>query len=362
VIFEADYADTVPRPEYELYLKKYNSLHARNATIASKNKQIQDEKDQIKERIRAMRAKIYQEVGLDESTGEKPILYLETLGKGPEVPIYLRYDKPIVDMKYSVEESATIIREIWVVRSQLMALCRKIKKARDDEQEGFANFPDDLPYDIPDIIPFANFVAEFLLNKAENEDLAMQMAYNVVASCRRNSRNYELTLFLRCLEGTQDESVYHLCSMEAARIQDFIAGVANWNKEARGSLTLADFTKALKDACPDYREEELNDLVDAAKSHVGSRGEATAIPITKYFERTDTLGRANAFIDLLAQQIEALRREFVNQIQNEILLELGISEKLLEAVDDPAWLTDVPMSGFYGAVHSVDPEIGNCRK
>jgi hypothetical protein len=68
VIFEADYADTIPRLEYELYLNKYNSIHSKNSTVIQKCDELRAEIDALKKSIGEKKTLIYSEVGLDEKT------------------------------------------------------------------------------------------------------------------------------------------------------------------------------------------------------------------------------------------------------------------------------------------------------
>ncbi len=405
VIFEADYADTVPKAEFEVPQKKYNIITKKNQALTEACNVLKTERTMRKQAIAALKSEIYETSGLvkdlkrkptprpswtkisnewpggqgkfeqikeghstrevlnkvvEEMTGKKVgeiTEYLQPKGTSDKIPIYLRYDKPMMNRNFTSGESILLIKDIWRKRVDVVSLYRKIKQARKDEEDGNAAFPEDIPYEFPLVGTFAEYVTEYFKKRCHLEQIRMEWIYNLMETCAKYTWEGKLVQFKGVLDGNVDESVYHLFHMDLEKIRDFMYARSNdFNNQNKGYLEWTDVMKHVSQLCPGKPEEQINAINNLGSMSFGVRGTWAVVRVQSLFDPDDD-GKESDFVEVLNQQFEDERKVYIRDIYMEILTELGISEKLLEHEDDPVWQTDVSMHMFYSCVLSIDQDL-----
>lgn len=261
--------------------------------------------------------------------------YIQPKGTGDKIPVYLRYDKPLLRRNFSAAEALYLIKGIWNKRAEIVSLYRKIKQARKDEEDGNANFPDDLPYEYPVVGTFDEFVTDYLKKRCHLDQLRMEWVYNLMEACQAFSTDPKLMQFLGVLDGRVDESVYHLFQMELEHVREYMYSKSNDLKNPnKGYLEWPDVIKYMTDICPNKTEEQIRVINNLGASNYGVRGTWAVVRTQNLFDPDDD-GKDSVFVETLNQQFEQERKMYIRDIYMELLTELGISEKLLEHEDDP---------------------------
>ncbi|ODN04028.1 Translin-associated factor X-interacting protein 1 [Orchesella cincta] len=407
VIYEADYADTVPKSEFEVPQKKFGIISKKNQALQETCNSLKTERQRLKQAIAALKSDIYETSGLVKDLRRKPTprpswtkisnewpegqpkfmqiregnstrevinkvvekltgkpvgevsVYMKPLGRGDHVPPYLRYDKPLLDRSFTAVEAGMFVKDIWQKRVEIVKLYRIIKQARRDEEEGIASYPEDLQYEYPVVGTFPEYVTEYFEKRCYLEQIRMEWVYNLIDACRRHSTDLKLVQFKGTLDGFIDESIYHLFHMELDKLRDVMYAKANESYEHKGYVQWPDLIKNIYRLYPAKTEEEIA-VINQMGTSLGVRGTWAVVRIQLLFEADDN-GKESDFVELLYKQFENERHLYIRDIYMEILTELGISEKLLDHKDDPVWQTDVSMHMFYAGVTSVDPTIPDVK-
>ena len=123
-----------------------------------------------------------------------------------------------------------------------------------------------------------------------------------------------------------------------------------------GSLPASEFPGAMRESFPQKTEDEIKALVQAASKQTGAVADWFLMKYVSFFVMTDE-GLVGDFIEEVVKQFDADRLEYIYEILNVLLSELGVSLQSAERENDPAGETDVSMQQMYHAITAVDPSF-----
>jgi hypothetical protein len=250
-VLEADYADVIPRHEFESLQLKMGELEeehqSRNETYEVLSSQVQGlrdlievltgERNKLADVVKDLRTKatprpswekiadhidgglprwesIYQgkpsaEIVtrlIEELTGKRlsgPPDYLPGLGAGPAVPRYLRYENRVRHRQLSRRDVAVVIQDIYTSRTEELETLRRWTEAKEEEASGSYGSAGlgEVPEEKPNILPFPDFVAVYFETHYHIVPLRMEWTYNIVDACKTlGGIDPRLTQFLAILQ------------------------------------------------------------------------------------------------------------------------------------------------------------------
>ncbi|XP_043937401.1 translin-associated factor X-interacting protein 1 isoform X2 [Protopterus annectens] len=329
---KADYGDVVPRRNFEALEKNYNNLIEQHETIQKDYSHVRQEYDtllEVHKQVQAQRDKFHAELeqlkrsstprpdwsrcadvitggaerwaslagGLSSNElvdvllreiadkGVKEEEYINGLGIGNDIPLYLRYDGQIKHMKLSQKDLFNIVKDIW-----------KEKTPTDQQASKHSSMPE--------------FFQSYLQTKYGS--LAIDWAYNIYESCQRHESDEFINLFFSILTGKMDESVYHA---QISLMSHLFNELTSSDTANNGILSNKEFRDTLKKAFPLKNDSQIQELIKTAESQLGTPQEGINYK-TLFAENKE--GRAGAFITLLREQQTIEKQDYLNEVRREL--------------------------------------------
>ncbi|XDV28788.1 hypothetical protein PO909_032001 [Leuciscus waleckii] len=220
------------------------------------------------------------EILLQEMNGQNEIF--TGLGTSSEVPIYLQYEGTIKNLKLKKTDVIRVIKDIWR------------NKTTENEKNDYSR---DLQM----------FLHSYLVE--QYKDKSGEWAYSLMESIQNNLKDDFICLFNDILTGKVDESIYHgqtqlLFHLLKVFIQSDITQC--------GSLTVLEFSEALKKAFPLKSDQDIEELLMTAQTELRSNGVRISYQ-TLYTEDTD--GRHKEFLSLVKKQATAERLQYISNLR-----------------------------------------------
>ncbi|XP_063721278.1 translin-associated factor X-interacting protein 1-like isoform X2 [Symsagittifera roscoffensis] len=225
--------------------------------------------------------------------------YFQGLGTDESVPVYLRFDGQIKNLKLDRMKTTKLIKEFW-----------KMKIAEDSKVSlGTHQL-------------MSTYLEKFL--KEKYGEGSMEFAYNLNDACQRFSFDSRIKQFYDILLGRTDEESYHKLARMSALVQRELEKVADGNT----FVTVEQLKAALAKHMSKKGDFHVNQLVESAlKSSEAT--EPNQITFFNLFQDSDE-GKQSEWLELLFTQDAKERTEMVEQI------EAILSEKTGRAIDDEA--------------------------
>nr|XP_015224003.1 PREDICTED: translin-associated factor X-interacting protein 1 [Lepisosteus oculatus] len=230
--------------------------------------------------------------------------FFDGLGTGEDVPVYLRYEGQIRNLKLKKSEIVNTIKEVW-----------KDKVLEDEQKEERQNL--------------AEFLHSFL--EKRHVDGATEWAYSLVEGCRRHQDDDFISLFFSILLGKVDESVYH---GQIHLLSHLLKELIHSDAAESSTLTMQEFSDALRRAFPLKMEAQIEELIQAAQAQLGSTFTYQAL----FTE--DAEGKPGPFLKLVKKQANAEKHKYLTELR----AQLGSKEQ-------------VEVADLKTAFQSIDPSL-----
>ncbi|KAL1256794.1 hypothetical protein QQF64_012339 [Cirrhinus molitorella] len=220
------------------------------------------------------------EILLQQMNGQND--FFTGLGTSSEVPIYLQYEGKLKNLKLRKADAVRVIKDIW-----------REKTAENEKND-----------DARDLQVFLHgyFVEHY-------KDKAGEWAYSLMESIRNNLEDDLICLFHDILTGKVDESIYH---GQTQLLSHLLKVLIQSDTTQCGSLTVLEFSEALKKAFPLKSDQDLEELLAVAQTELRSNGVRIAYQ-TLYTEDTD--GRHKEFLSLVKKQATAERLQYISELR-----------------------------------------------
>ncbi|XP_051726009.1 translin-associated factor X-interacting protein 1 isoform X2 [Ctenopharyngodon idella] len=220
------------------------------------------------------------EILLQEINGQKE--FFIGLGTSSDVPIYLQYEGKIKNLKLKKTDVIRVIKDIWR------------NKTKENEKN-------DISRDLQE------FLHSCLVE--QYTDKAGEWAYSLMESIQNNLKDDFICLFNDILTGKVDESIYH---GQTQLLSHLLKVLIQSDITQCGSLTVSEFSEALKKAFPMKSDQDIEELLTTAQTELGSNGVRIAYQ-TLYTEDTD--GRHKEFLSLVKKQAAAERLQYIRELR-----------------------------------------------
>ncbi|XP_075693028.1 translin-associated factor X-interacting protein 1 [Rhinoderma darwinii] len=207
------------------------------------------------------------------------------MGIGENVPIHLRHDRPVKNLRLSLKEVYCMIQEIW---NEKLAI---------DHQKGRQSS-----------------LSEFLINYLQKKfgEESTEWSYSLHQTCRIQLINGQIHSFYKVLMGQMDEDLYHsLFNVHTYLLKELTTA----DCPNSGSLTQEQFRLQLRKVFPFKSSDEIQELLDTADSQLKPEGEN--INYKSLFSE-DEEGNASNFIVKLRKQFAAQRMQYLNELRNKL--------------------------------------------
>ncbi|KAF4091518.1 hypothetical protein AMELA_G00037930 [Ameiurus melas] len=282
--------------EYDTLLKLHqqtstqrDSLHRKASTPRPQWEQCADVlgRDRCSELFEGQSSQKRLEILLKEfnSMGLEQKHFFTGLGTSSDVPIYLRYEGQLRNLRLKKTDVVRVLKDIWR------------EKASEDEKM-------DASSDLKE------FLHRYLLK--QHEERAGDWAYSLLDGIKCYLDDDFIGLFYDILQGKVDESVYH---GQTHLLSHLLKVLIQSDSTETGLLSTPQFREALKTAFPLKGDQDLEELVLAAQSELQTSGGSIAYQ-GLYTEDTD--GKQNDFLGLVKKQAMVERRQYISQLREQL--------------------------------------------
>lgn len=223
------------------------------------------------------------EILMQEMNGQND--FFIGLGTSSDVPIYLQYEGKIKNLKLKKTDVIKVIKEIWR------------NKTIENEKNDYSR---DLQV----------FLHSYLVEQYTNR--AGDWAYSLMESIQNDLKDDFICLFNDILTGKVDESIYH---GQTQMLSHLLKVLIQSDLTQCGSLTVLEFSEALKKAFPLKSDQDIEELLMAAQTELRSNGVRISYQ-TLYTEDTD--GRHKQFLNLVKKQSTAERLQYISELRGHL--------------------------------------------
>ncbi|XP_067274959.1 translin-associated factor X-interacting protein 1 isoform X2 [Pseudorasbora parva] len=223
------------------------------------------------------------EILLQEMNGQNE--FFIGLGASSDVPIYLRYDGKIKNLKLNKTDVIKVIKDIWRNKT--------IENEKNDYSRDLQVF-------------LHSYLEEHYTHKAGD------WAYSLMESIQNNLKDDFICLFNDILTGKVDESIYH---GQTQLLSHLLKVLIQSDRTQCGSLTVLEFREALKKAFPLKSDQDIEELLMVAQTEIRSNGVRISYQ-TLYTEDTD--GRHKEFLNLVKKQSTAERLQYISELRAQL--------------------------------------------
>ncbi|CAN2389535.1 Translin-associated factor X-interacting protein 1 [Pristimantis euphronides] len=207
------------------------------------------------------------------------------LGTEEDVPVHLRHEGPVKNLRLSLKEVYGMMREIW-----------KEKFAIDQQKGKWSS------------------MSEFMINYLQKKfgEASVEWSYTLHQTCRTQLINEQMHSFYRVLMGQMDEDLYYaLFHVHTPLLKELaIADSANV-----GSLTQEQFRLLLGKVFPAKSSDKIQELLDTINSQL--KPEDENIHYKSLFSE-DEEGNPSHFILLLRNQFSAEREQYLKELRSKL--------------------------------------------
>ncbi|KAM9481720.1 translin-associated factor X-interacting protein 1 isoform 3-T3 [Clarias gariepinus] len=211
--------------------------------------------------------------------------FLTGLGTSSDVPIYLRYEGQLKNLRLKKTDVIRVLKDIWR------------EKASENEK-------------MDERSDLNEFLHQYLLK--HHGERAGQWAYSLLDGIKRYLEDDFICLFYDILQGKVDESVYHgQTDVQSCLLKVLI----QCDSTESGLLSTPQFSEALRIAFPLKGDQEIEELVLAAQSELQTNGGSIAYQ-RLYIEDTD--GKQSDFLGLVKKQAMAERQQYISQLRERL--------------------------------------------
>ncbi|XP_026143357.1 translin-associated factor X-interacting protein 1 isoform X1 [Carassius auratus] len=223
------------------------------------------------------------EILLQQMNGQNE--FFTGLGTSSDVPIYLQYDGKLKKLKLKKADVVRVIKDIW----------------REKTSENEKN---------DDVRDLQTFLHSYLVE--HYKDKAGEWAYSLMESIQNNLEDDLICLFNDILIGKVDESIYH---GQTQLLSHLLKVLIQSDTTQCGSLTVLEFSEALRKAFPLKADQDIEELLAVAQTELKSNGVRIAYQ-TLYTEDTD--GRHKEFLSLVKKQATAERLQYISELRMQL--------------------------------------------
>lgn len=144
------------------------------------------------------------------------------------------------------------------------------------------------------------------------KDKAGEWAYSLMESIQNNLEDDLICLFNDILIGKVDESIYH---GQTQLLSHLLKVLIQSDTTQCGSLTVLEFSEALRKAFPLKADQDIEELLAVAQTELKSNGVRIAYQ-TLYTEDTD--GKHKEFLSLVKKQATAERLQYISELRMQL--------------------------------------------
>ncbi|KAB5574946.1 hypothetical protein PHYPO_G00214930 [Pangasianodon hypophthalmus] len=269
---------------------KRDSLHRKPSTPRPRWEQCADvlgSGDRCSELFEGQSSQKRLEILLKElnSMGLEQKDFFTGLGTSSDVPIYLRYEGQQRNLRLKKNDIVRVLKDIWR------------EKASEDEKKDESS-------------DLKEFLHQYLLK--QHKERAGQWAYSLIDGIKQYLDDAFIGLFYDILQGKVDESVYH---GQTHLLSHLLKVLIQSDSTESGLLSTPQFSEALRTAFPLKGDKDIEELVLAAQSELQtSRGSIAYQRL--YTEDAD--GKQSDFLGLVKKQAMAERRQYINQLREQL--------------------------------------------
>ncbi|XP_062860182.1 translin-associated factor X-interacting protein 1 isoform X2 [Trichomycterus rosablanca] len=218
-------------------------------------------------------------MGLDQSD------LFTGLGTSSDVPIYLRFEGQLRNLKLKKEDVVRVIKDIW-----------RGKASKDEKMDKNSDIKE--------------FLYQHLVE--QHGEQAGEWAYSLMDGIKRYQKDDFIGLFYDILTGRVDESVYR---GQTNLLSHLLKVLIKGDSTESGLLTAAQFSEALRAAFPLKEEKAIEELVQAAQTELKpSEGN---IAYQRLYT-ADTDGKHGEFLALVKMQALSERHQYISQLRGQL--------------------------------------------
>ncbi|XP_042599976.1 translin-associated factor X-interacting protein 1-like isoform X1 [Cyprinus carpio] len=223
------------------------------------------------------------EILLQQMNGQND--FFTGLGTSSDVPIYLQYEGQLKNLKLKKADVVRVIKDIWREKTSE-------NEKNDDSRD------------------LQMFLHSYLVE--HYKDKAGEWAYSLMEIIQNNLEDDLICLFNDILIGKVDESIYH----GQTQLLSYLLKVLIQSDTTQcGSLTVLEFSDALRKAFPLKADQDIEELLAVAQTELKSNGVRIAYQ-TLYTEDTD--GRHKEFLSLVKKQATAERLQYISELRMQL--------------------------------------------
>ncbi|XP_059363016.1 translin-associated factor X-interacting protein 1 [Carassius carassius] len=223
------------------------------------------------------------EILLQQKNGQNE--FFTGLGTSSDVPIYLQYDGKLKKLELKKADVVRVIKDIW-----------REKTSENEKNDDFRDLQ--------------TFLHSYLVE--HYKDKAGEWAYSLMESIQNNLEDDLICLFNDILIGKVDESIYH---GQTQLLSHLLKVLIQSDTTQCGSLTVLEFSEALKKAFPLKADQDIEELLAVAQTELKSNGVRIAYQ-TLYTEDTDA--RHKEFLSLVKKQATAERLQYISELRMQL--------------------------------------------
>ncbi|KAM6946369.1 translin-associated factor X-interacting protein 1 [Aplochiton taeniatus] len=233
--------------------------------------------------------------------------YFTGQGKGADVPVHLRYEGQLKNLRLKKADVVRVLKEVW-----------KEKVVEDEKADQSSK------------------LGEFLHRHLEGQhgEQAGDWAYSLADALRQHSNDDFISLFKLILTGQMDESIYH---GQCRLLSNLLKVLIHTDSSESGTLTVTEFREALRTVFPLKADQDLDNLVTTAQLELDS---ANGPLNYQRLYSEDAEGKHREFLGLVKKQATAERQQYISQLR----AQLGSRE-------------EVSVADLRAAFKSIDPAL-----
>ncbi|KAL1784944.1 translin-associated factor X-interacting protein 1 [Sigmodon hispidus] len=221
--------------------------------------------------------------------------FFDGLGFGESVPAFLRFDGPVENKKPSKKEVVTLLEDAW-------------KERLAEEQRE----------------PFQDFFFNFLERRFGIND-AIAWAYTIYENIKLFHSSEIMSQFYAVLMGKRMESVY---INQREMLSHLLKEMTNADTQNEGLITMEQFSTILKNTFPLKKEEQIQELMEAA----GWGPDSSSTEVFNYglLFTEDAEGQSEPFVQKLWEQYENEKETYLQELKQELGIDLADEVNLLK--------------------------------
>ncbi|XP_022535430.2 translin-associated factor X-interacting protein 1 [Astyanax mexicanus] len=269
------------------------------------------------------------EVLLEElnSMGMEQKDFFPGMGTSSNVPIYLRYEGQLKNLRLNKADVVRIIKDIW-----------REKAFEDEKRENSSDLKE--------------FLHQYMQRQYGGQ--AGEWIYSLMHCINCNLKDDFISLFYDILTDKVHESLYH---SQTQMLSHLLKVFVQSDSTESGLFTASEFSEALRKAFPLKGDQDLEELIAAAQSELET-SEGSIAYQRLYTEDTD--GKHGHFLGIVKRQATTERHQYINQLRTQLEGKEEVSvEDLTSAFKkiDPTLDSESLKRYLQIAFHTKDPHL-----